>query len=171
MGWRESAFAGRIADVRIPLAAEYGVICAMHLARNAGAAIPVRVLADAEQLSPDSAEQVLLRLRRGGVVRSTRGAHGGYELARPAALISIRDVVIASEESPFELNCTEHPVDSRRCSPDHACSIRPVWLMLQQKIDHVLAGVSLADLLAEEPRVQTLIGLSRRSRADAAPIG
>ncbi len=154
--------------MRIPLVAEYGVICAIHLARNGGAAVSVRALADAEQLSPDTAEQVLMRLRRAGVVRSTRGARGGYELARPPVLISIHDIVVASEESAFELNCTQHPVDSRRCSPDHACSIRPVWLLLQQKIDHVLASVSLADLLAEEPRVQGLVGLSRRSRTEVS---
>lgn len=156
--------------MRITVVAEYGVICAVHLARNAGAAVSVRALSDAEQLSPDSAEQVLMRLRRAGVVRSTRGVRGGYELARPAALISIRDIVVASEESPFELNCTSHPVDTQRCSPDHACSIRPVWLLLQRKIDDVLASVSLADLLAQESQVGTLIGLSRRSRTlEASP--
>jgi Rrf2 family transcriptional regulator, iron-sulfur cluster assembly transcription factor len=149
--------------MRVTLVAEYGVICAMHLARNAGAAVSVRSLADAQQLPADSAEQVLMRLRRGGVARSTRGAQGGYELARAPALISVRDVVVACEDSAFELNCTHHQVDTVRCSPDHACSIRPVWLLLQQRIDQVLGGVTLADLLAEEPRVQTLIGLSRRS--------
>jgi Rrf2 family transcriptional regulator, iron-sulfur cluster assembly transcription factor len=147
--------------MRITIVAEYGVICAVYLARNSGAAVSARALADAEQLSPDSAEQVLIRLRRAGVVRSTRGAHGGYELARPAALISIRDIVVAPEGSPFEVNCTSHQVDTDRCSPDHACSIRPVWLLLQQKIDQVLASVSLADLLAQETQVETLIGLSR----------
>ena len=156
--------------MRIPVGAEYGVICAMHLARNAGTAVSVRAVADAEQISADTAEQVLMRLRRAGVVRSKRGAHGGYELGRPPALISIRDIVLASQESTFELNCTDHPVDSLRCSPHHACSIRPVWLMLQQRIDHVLASVSLADLLAEEPRVQTLVGLSGRRGATVLSI-
>jgi Rrf2 family transcriptional regulator, iron-sulfur cluster assembly transcription factor len=157
--------------MRITMIAEYGVICAIHLARRAGTAVSVRALADAEQLPADSAEQVLMRLRRAGVVRSTRGAHGGYELARPPALISIRDVVAASEESAFELNCTSHPVDHDRCSPDHGCSIRPVWMLLQQKIDQVLASVSLADLLAQETQVQTLIGLTRRARNPDAPRG
>jgi Rrf2 family protein len=115
--------------VRITTLAEYGVICALHLARRAvEGPITGREIAEVERLPADYVEQILLRMRRAGIVASTRGAHGGYALARPADRISIRDVIEASETTTFDLHCVSHPVGEERCSSSHNCSIRPVWL-------------------------------------------
>jgi Rrf2 family protein len=147
--------------VRITTLAEYGVICALHLARRATEGpITGRELAEAEQLPVDYVEQILGRLRRAGLVRSTRGAHGGYELAHPAATVTIRAVIEASEETTFDLHCVTHPVGEERCSSSHTCSIRPVWMLLQQRIDDVLDGVHLADLLESESVVRERVGLT-----------
>ncbi|HEY2164401.1 MAG TPA: Rrf2 family transcriptional regulator [Gemmatimonadaceae bacterium] len=147
--------------MRITTLAEYGVICALHLARRASEGpITGREIADVERLPPDYVEQILLRLRRANLVRSTRGARGGYALARPAEQISIRDVIEASETMTFDLHCVSHPVGEERCSSSHNCSIRPVWMLLQRKIDDVLGGVCLADLLAEESEVRSRVGLT-----------
>jgi Rrf2 family protein len=146
--------------VRITTLAEYGVICALHLARRAAEGpITGREIAEVERLPGDYVEQILLRMRRAGIVASTRGAHGGYALARPANQISIRNVIEASEMTTFDLHCVSHPVEEERCSSSHNCSIRPVWMLLQQKIDGVLEGVHLSDLLAEESEVRTRVGL------------
>ncbi|HTE44280.1 MAG TPA: hypothetical protein VK636_03460, partial [Gemmatimonadaceae bacterium] len=64
----------------------------------------------------------------------------------------------ASEERVFELNCDSHPVGVDRCSTSHTCSIRPVWMLLQRKIDDVLAGVPLSDLLEMESEVTRRVG-------------
>jgi Rrf2 family protein len=146
--------------VRITTLAEYGVICALHLARRADERpVTGREIASLERLPVDYVEQILLRLRRAGIVRSTRGAHGGYTLAREAGAISIRDVIAASEMTTFDLHCVTHPVGEERCSSSQTCSIRPVWMLLQQKIDAVLEGVHLSDLLMEEAEVRERVGL------------
>jgi Rrf2 family protein len=146
--------------MRITTWAEYGLICALHLARRPDEGpITGRDIAATERLSGDYVEQILLRLRRAGLVRSTRGARGGYQLARPSADITVRDVIKASELSTFELHCVSHPVDSERCSDAAECSIRPVWLLLQQRIDEVLDSVCLQDLLAQEATVRERVGL------------
>ena len=146
--------------MRITTWAEYGVICALHLAKRASATpVTGRDIAAQERLPADYVEQILLRLRRAGVIKSTRGARGGYMLARPAAEISLRDVIHASELETFDVHCISHPVEEDRCSSSHSCSIRPVWMMLQRKIDDVLSGVSLADLLGDEPTVRERVGL------------
>jgi Rrf2 family protein len=155
--------------VRITTLAEYGVICALHLAkRSAEGPITGREIADVERLPADYVEQILLRLRRAGLVRSTRGAHGGYELAKPSVDISMRDVIEASEMTTFDLHCVSHPVEEERCSASHNCSIRPVWMLLQQKIDDVLDGVRLADLLVEESEVRERVGLGSAAGVGAA---
>jgi Rrf2 family iron-sulfur cluster assembly transcriptional regulator len=146
--------------VRITTLAEYGVICALHLARRASQGpVTGRDIAARERLPVDYVEQILLRLRRAGLVQSTRGARGGYAIARPPEEISVRDVIAASELTTFDLHCVSHPVEEERCSAAHACSIRPVWMLLQQRIDDVLAGVKLSDLLHEESEVRARVGL------------
>ena len=147
--------------MRITTWAEYGLICALHLARRAAEGpVTGRDIAMRERLPADYVEQILLRLRRAEIVRSTRGARGGYVLAHPAAEISVRQIIQASELATFELHCVTNPVEAARCSEAHTCSIRPVWQMLQRKIDDVLEGVRLADLLHEEPVVRERVGLA-----------
>jgi Rrf2 family protein len=147
--------------VRITTWAEYGLICALHLARRASEGpVTGRDVATRERLPTDYVEQILLRLRRADIVRSTRGARGGYVLARPADAITVRQIIQASELATFELHCVSNPVEEARCSEAHACSIRPVWQMLQRRIDDVLEGVRLADLLHEESVVRERVGLA-----------
>lgn len=146
--------------MRITTWAEYGIICALHLAKRvADGPVTGREIAATERLPADYVEQILLRLRRADIIRSTRGAHGGYSLARPASEVSVRDVIAASELSTFDLHCVSHPVGEDRCADSGNCSIRPVWVLLQQKIDEVLESVNLADLLEDEPAVRQRVGL------------
>jgi Rrf2 family protein len=118
-----------------------------------------REIAASERLPADYVEQIMLKLRRAEIVKSTRGARGGYRLARDPQLISVRDVIAASEHSTFEVHCTSHPVEEDRCAASHDCSIRPVWLLLQRRIDDVLESVRLSDLLMQESQVRERIGL------------
>ena len=146
--------------VRITTLAEYGVICALHLAKRIGEGpVTGRDIAERERLPADYVEQILIRLRRAGLVKSTRGAHGGYALARQPNQITVRDVIAASELQTFDLHCVSHPVEEERCSASHQCSIRPVWVLLQQKIDSVLESVHLSDLLHGEDVVRERVGL------------
>lgn len=167
--------------MRITTWAEYGLICALHLARRAGSGPATgRDIAARERLPADYVEQILLRMRRAGIVSSTRGARGGYTLSRAPELVSVRDVIQASELTTFDLHCVTHPVDSARCAEAENCSIRPVWLLLQQRIDEVLEGVKLSDLMTDESSVRDRVGLPpfeqrrdeqrREERAGALPI-
>lgn len=156
--------------MRITTLAEYGVICALHLARRASQGpVTGRDIAARERLPVDYVEQILLRLRRAGLVQSTRGARGGYALAKSSDEISVRDVIAASELTTFDLHCVSHPVEEERCSASHACSIRPVWMLLQQRIDDVLGSVRLSDLLLEESEVRARVGLAAVGTASPEP--
>lgn len=146
--------------MRITTWAEYGLICALHLAKRAGEGpITGREIAAGERLPADYVEQILLRLRRAGLVSSTRGARGGYSLSRAPEEISVREVIAASELGTFDLHCVSHPVGEERCAESQSCSIRPVWMMLQRKIDDVLESVHLGDLLVDERTVRQRVGL------------
>ena len=146
--------------MRVTTWTEYSLIIVLHLARRrtgGGSAVAARELAEVERLPGDYVEQILLRLRRAGLVESVRGARGGYFLAREPETISVRDVMTASEHQTFEINCESHPVDAARCSSGEPCSIRPVWQALQQRVDDLLSSISLADLMKEESQVHELV--------------
>jgi Rrf2 family protein len=146
--------------MRITTWAEYGLICSLHLAKRHGEGpVTGRDIATRERLPGDYVEQILLRLRRAGIVTSTRGARGGYVLARDPVDLTVREVIAASEHTTFDLHCVSHPVAEERCSESQNCSIRPVWVMLQQRIDDALDSVRLADLLLDEPAVRARVGL------------
>ncbi len=156
--------------MRITTWAEYGLICALHLARRTGVGpVTGRDIAGREKLPGDYVEQILLRMRRAGIVNSTRGARGGYVLARAAEEISVRNVIQASELTTFDLHCISHPVDAARCAEAENCSIRPVWMLLQQRIDEVLEGVKLSDLLSDEASVRERVGLPQAIAHKALP--
>src|SRR5919197_3388621 len=86
--------------------AEYGVRVMTHLARrNGDAPISLGSIAGAEGLPLAYLEHLVQRLRRAELVESRRGAHGGYSLARPAAEISMADVVEALEGEIAPIEC------------------------------------------------------------------
>lgn len=144
--------------MRITTWAEYGLIVTLHLARRKGGApIAARSLAEEERLPADYVEQILLKLRRAGLVNSARGAHGGYRLARDPAEVTVCDVVRAAEDHTFEINCDVRPIDAVRCAPAGGCVIRPVWQAVQRRVDDLLQRISLADLLSDAAAVEDLV--------------
>ncbi|MDQ2665110.1 MAG: Rrf2 family transcriptional regulator [Gemmatimonadota bacterium] len=152
--------------MRITTQAEYGLICALHLARRLGdTPVTGREIAASERLPADYVEQIMLKLRRADIVVSTRGARGGYRLSRAPEAITVRDVISASEHSTFDIHCVSHPVEAARCAESHDCSIRPVWELLQRRIDEVLDSVRLSDLLLQESEVRERVGLEPPVRA------
>lgn len=137
--------------MRVTTWAEYGLIVSVHLARRVGQGpIAAREIAEQERLPADYVEQILLRLRRAGLIASVRGVKGGYLLARDATAITSKDVIQACEGATFEINCDVRPVDGR-CAPDRSCGVRPLWHLLARRIDEVLDSVTVADLLQDEP--------------------
>lgn len=149
--------------MRITTWTEYSLIISIHLARRGqtgNGSVAAREIAEQERLPGDYVEQILLRLRRAGLVESVRGAKGGYHLARDPGAITMRDIMTASEHQTFEMNCATHPVDEDRCAPGSGCSIRPVWQALQQRVDELLGSITLADLMKHETQVQELVAIA-----------
>ncbi len=148
--------------MRVTTWTEYSLIITLHLARRrveGGVPVAAREMAETERLPGDYVEQILLRLRRAGIVTSVRGAKGGYRLARDPDKISVFDVMTASERQTFQSNCEDHRIDGLRCGPEASCTIRPVWTELQNRVDGFLRSVSIADLMQSEAAVQELVTL------------
>ena len=131
---------------------EYGLRCLVQVARHPGTRpLTIPEIAAAEGLSTEYTGKIMRALREGGLVRSTRGAAGGYRLARPAAEITPWDVIQSLGGAFFsEGFCEEHPGQLRDCVHSVDCSIRALWLRVQGAVREVLEAVTLADLQRDE---------------------
>jgi Rrf2 family protein len=130
---------------------EYGLRCLLELARHDARPRTIAQIAEAEGLSPDYAAKLLRELRRGGLVESTRGAAGGYRLARGAGAITAWDAVAALGGSLFPDDfCACHAGRAPRCVRSSDCALRATWRAADFAVRGVLSGVTLADLMASE---------------------
>jgi Rrf2 family transcriptional regulator, cysteine metabolism repressor len=128
--------------------AEYGVRVMAHLAQTGGSApVSLGSIADAEGLPLAYLEHLVQRLRRAELVESRRGAHGGYTLARPAADITMAEIVRALEGNIAPIEClTPEGLCSREITGDAACPTKLLWTRVQGSIVRTLTDMKLSDL-------------------------
>jgi Rrf2 family transcriptional regulator, cysteine metabolism repressor len=144
--------------MRVSSKAHYGLRMMTEFARGYGEGpMSIAEVARVESLPVAYLEQLAAQLRRGGLVESTRGVHGGYTLTRPAAEISVLEVVriLEGEVSPVE--CVASGYVSGTCIREGQCASRSLWQRLKQSIDSVLSETSLADLLADQGMLDTIV--------------
>ena len=132
---------------------EYGVRLMIELGRHdGGEPTSLKAIAEAEGLPLSYLEHVVADLKRARLVTATRGAHGGYHLARPAAEIAMDEVVLALEGSVSPMDCFEAlPPERVACShhgdAGETCSTRLLWLRVQVGMLKALQGTTLGELV------------------------
>lgn len=124
----------------------------VELGRQPGSApVSLGAVASAENLPLSYLEHLVAKLRNAGLVDSTRGAHGGYRLAREAADITMQEVVEALEGQIAPMECFHDAPEGRvLCShesDDGACSTKLLWTRVQSGVTRALAGTTLQELV------------------------
>lgn len=112
-----------------------------------GDPVPLRQIAEQEQISLKFLEQIFPDLRRAELVTSVRGSRGGYRLIHPPEEISVGDIVRAVEGPITPVNCLAEGDDDSCCHRRGACLTRQVWARLRDKINDVLDDVTLDELV------------------------
>ncbi|MBA3300350.1 MAG: Rrf2 family transcriptional regulator [Thermoleophilaceae bacterium] len=135
--------------------AEYGVRVMAHLAScDADRPVPLGTIADAEGLPLAYLEHLAQRLRKAELIVSTRGARGGYVLARPAGEISMAEVVTALEGAIAPIDCISADADGELvCNHEvsgGACPTKLLWTRVQGSIVQTLQEMTLEDLTANQ---------------------
>ena len=136
---------------------EYGVRLMVALGRAQEGPTSLKALAESEGLPLSYLEHVVASLKRAGLVTASRGAHGGYRLARPAADIAMDEVVLALEGAIAPMECFVHvPTERVACShpgeSSASCSTRLLWMRVQSGVVRALQGTTLAELVEFETR-------------------
>jgi len=131
--------------MRLSSMADYAVVTMTAAARHCGGArVSAAQLADETGLPAPTVQKLVSRLTAAGLLRSSRGAGGGLKLARPAAAITLADIVEAVEGPIALTTCIDQERDS--CSLDACCSVKPHWPVVSAAMRGALAGVSLTQL-------------------------
>jgi Rrf2 family protein len=133
--------------LRLSKKADYALMAMKHLAQHGGvSSTSAREIAEQYDIPIELMAKVLQRLVRIGLLASTQGTRGGYTLGRPAAAISVADVIEAID-GPFTV--TACSTENNDCEQFSKCSIRdPLW-QIRERIAAALGTVSIAEIAAE----------------------
>jgi len=126
---------------------EYGLRCLLLLARQGEKSSSISQIAAQEGVPKHYAQQILLTLRRAGIVKSIRGTEGGFALAQ--ADVSVGAIVRALEGVPFDDTCGRFN-RKKNCGHMGDCSIRPVWQTVSRRLWETLDRITLKSLIADE---------------------
>ncbi|HHO68109.1 MAG TPA: Fe-S cluster assembly transcriptional regulator IscR [Gammaproteobacteria bacterium] len=127
----------------------YAVTAMLDLALHAGSGpVTLAGISERQGISLSYLEQLFTRLRKHGLVSSTRGPGGGYRLSRSAYDIAVADVVSAVDESVDATRCG----GQANCQDGKRCLTHELWTELSEQIRGFLGGISLGQLVDQGSR-------------------
>jgi Rrf2 family iron-sulfur cluster assembly transcriptional regulator len=133
--------------MRLSTKGRYAVMAMADLARREGErAVSLADIAARQEISLSYLEQLFARLRREGLVKSSRGPGGGYRLAKTSAETDIAAIVLAVDEPLRATRCSNH--EKQGCMlKGEKCLTHDLWEEMGRQIHDYLASVSLADVV------------------------
>ncbi|MGI6315811.1 MAG: RrF2 family transcriptional regulator [Christensenellales bacterium] len=134
--------------MKVTTKARYGINAVFELVLHADESpLPLKVIAERQQIPEAYLEQLMMQLRRAGVVLSARGAFGGYSLAKPASEITVGEVIRTLEGSMAPVDCLLGDGDG--CRDGRCCPGRIVWERIYDSVNHVMDSLTLEELAEE----------------------
>ena len=141
--------------MRVTMKSDYGLRAMIDLATHYGEGpVPSGDIAGRQCVPEHFLDQLLVTLRRAGLLKSLRGPQGGHMLARPPAQISMSEVIRALDGSTAPMECLPTP---GACQLTPGCAIRDVWRQVEDYTQQLLAATTLQQL-AERHRVPQQAG-------------
>jgi len=123
---------------------DYGLQLLLALGQlSDGSSLSLRAFAEERNISFLFLQRIAGRLKKAGLVYATKGAKGGYYLARPAAELHLKDIIEAIEGDYGTVDCTK---DGKVCPNEATCTSKPVFHNLQKDIVASMSKYSLADM-------------------------
>lgn len=137
--------------MKLSTKARYAVMAMVEMAKlRRQDATSLTFISDSQSLSLTFLEQIFLKLRRAGLVKSVRGSQGGYLLTREPDDISIYDVIVSVNEPIKTVRCAGHD-KPLGCQPDGArCLTHDLWNQLDNVVKFYLKSVTLSDVCSKK---------------------
>lgn len=149
--------------MRLTTKGRYAVTAMLDLALHfADGPITLADISKRQGISLSYLEQLFSRLRKKGLVVSTRGPGGGYKLSREASEIVVADVITAIDEKVDATRCG----GLANCQDDNPCLTHELWTDLSQRIYDFLSGITLADLVERREVQEVALRQSGKQNVD-----
>ena len=147
--------------MRITATEEYGLRCLLEVARRVqeGKPTTIRGIAEKEGISMEYATKLMMKLRKGGLVKSVRGANGGYtlvgtveevSLAKVMQILDSNDYMDQQEDGSGSKFCDHFTGLKQECVHKGSCSVRPLWVTVSGYLYGALKHITLKQLLDSE---------------------
>ncbi len=132
--------------MRVSTRARYGVNAVYELAKNYGDdTIAIKTISERQDIPVQYLEQLIVKLRKAGIVESVRGAKGGYRLAKAPKDISAWDVILCLEGDFAPVHCKQQ--DANGCSKINACAGKIIWERVNTSIKNEVENIMFSDLV------------------------
>lgn len=147
---------------------DYAIIALSHMAHNPGAVFTAREIAEQYHMPPASLMNVLKTMCQGELVRSIRGAKGGYQLAMPAERLTLVDVISAVEGPIRFVQCTGQRGETETdCDLLDTCPVKRPVHRIHEKLTIFLEQITIADIVRDAEGGDRMVDLS----VDGAVLG
>jgi Rrf2 family protein len=134
--------------MRVSTRARYGVNAVYELARHFGkGTIAIKSISERQDIPVQYLEQLIVKLRKAGIVESLRGAKGGYKLAKPPGDVTAWEVIICLEGDFAPVHCKQY--EKKGCEREADCAGKIVWEKVNRCIKKEIEGLTFQDLLDE----------------------
>jgi len=140
--------------LRLSTRSRYGTRLMLELALhyNKGTVF-LKDIAREEEISEKYLSHLVIPLKANGLISSSRGAHGGYRLAKSPSHITVKDIVQTLEGDLSPVECVKNPSICRRTS---GCVTRDVWEKLDERISDTLSSITLKDLVKSQKGIHSI---------------
>jgi len=152
---------------------KYSVRAVLDIAQHSeGAPVPLAAISQREGISLLFLEQLFQLLRKGNIVKSVRGPHGGYVLARDPSEITIGEIVRLIESPIYTSSCFSKNESVDDCRISSSCISGAIWKQLAEHVNNFLDSITVADLLnKDKPEIVYALrvkskGILHRARTD-----
>ena len=153
--------------VKLSTKGRYGLRAVLDIALNSEEeAVALSSIAERQNISISYLEQLIAKLRKAEIVKSTRGAKGGYVLARPAEEISIGEILRCLEGDLSPVDCAEIMGGESTCSASDICVTKFVWKRINDSINEAVDNLMLSELVAEGHGMQTKAVKKQESKTE-----
>lgn len=115
--------------------------------------VSISSIAARQDISISYLEQLLAKLRKAGLVKSVRGAQGGYVLTKEAKEISVGEILRALEGDLTPVNCVELNKDEKSCSGSKYCVTKYVWQRINDSIQDTVNNIWLSELVEDSRKI------------------
>ncbi len=146
--------------MRLSTKSRYGTRAILDIAINyEKGPVSVKSLAQRQDISVKYMEQLIPLLKLAGLIRSVRGAGGGYTLSKDVHQINLRDIIDALEGSMFFVDCVDNP---EICDRTKKCVTHEIWKDIQDTINNMLDSLTLADMVERQLKINSTKPLSEK---------